>query len=143
MVKFEKYFMRVAEATAALSKDPSTKIGTCIVGSGNEILSTGYNGFPRGMKDDSDLYLNRKFKLRHSVHAEMNALLNAARNGTQVKGATLYCTHAPCQQCAAALIQAGVVKVVFPTPDTEFAHRYHFQDTLEMLKHCGVEVRTL
>jgi dCMP deaminase len=80
------------------------------------ILSTGYNGFPQTISDDLERYIDRDYKLSVTVHAEANAILNAAKNGTKVEGSTLYVTFPPCSQCASATIQAGVAKVICPDP---------------------------
>jgi dCMP deaminase len=80
------------------------------------IVSTGYNGFPQTISDDLDRYIDREYKLSVTVHAEANAILNAAKNGTKVEGSTLYVTFPPCSQCASAVIQAGVAQVVCPDP---------------------------
>ena len=84
--------------------------------SDRRILSTGYNGFPHTISDDLERYIDREYKLSVTVHAEKNAILNAAKNGTKVEGSTLYVTFPPCSQCASAVIQAGVAKVVCPDP---------------------------
>ena len=84
--------------------------------SDRRILSTGYNGFPHTISDDLERYIDREYKLSVTVHAEKNAILNAAKNGTKVEGSTLYVTFPPCSQCASAIIQAGVAKVVCPNP---------------------------
>jgi dCMP deaminase len=80
------------------------------------IISTGYNGFPQTISDDLERYIDREYKLSVTVHAEANAILNAAKNGTKVEGSTLYVTFPPCSQCASAVIQAGVAQVVCPDP---------------------------
>jgi dCMP deaminase len=88
----------------------------CVLVNERRILSTGYNGFPATISDDLERYIDRDFKLSITVHAEKNAILNAAKNGTKVEGSTLYVTFPPCSQCASAIIQAGVAKVVCPNP---------------------------
>ena len=82
------------------------------------MIATGYNGFPANISDSFERYKNREFKLAAVVHAEKNALFNAAKNGSYTEGCTAYVTWPPCSQCAAALIQAGVVRVICPNPDT-------------------------
>jgi dCMP deaminase len=81
-------------------------------------LSVGYNGFPANISDSFERYNNRDFKLAAVVHAEKNALFNAAKNGATIEGCTAYITWPPCSQCASALIQAGVSEVVCPRPST-------------------------
>ena len=106
-------------------------VGTIYV-KNDEIISTGYNGAPRGRKNCMDLgYCVReklniprgeRYELCRSVHAEQNALIQAAKLGVSVEGATLYCTHQPCTICTRLIINAGIKRVVykFPYPD-EFA----------------------
>ena len=113
--KWDNRFLRIAEEVRLWSKDPGTKVG-CVLVSDRRILSTGYNGFPTSISDDLERYIDRDFKLSITVHAEKNAILNAAKNGTKVEGSTLYVTFPPCSQCASAVIQAGVAKVVCPDP---------------------------
>jgi len=82
------------------------------------MIATGYNGFPERISDSLDRYANRDFKLAAVVHAEKNALFNAAKNGSTTEDSTAYVTFHPCSQCAAALIQAGVARVICPDPHT-------------------------
>jgi dCMP deaminase len=112
---WDKRFLRIAEEVRLWSKDPGTKVG-CVLVNERRILSTGYNGFPQTISDDLGRYIDREYKLSVTVHAEANAILNAAKNGTRVQGSTLYVTFPPCSQCASAVIQAGVAKVVCPDP---------------------------
>ena len=128
MDKWQKYFLDIAHRTAKMSKDPSTKVGAVLVGPDRQIVSTGYNGFPRGI-DDSDERLNtRETKYALVVHAEMNSLLNAGRYGIKTGGTTLYVVAhdsttgqcwggPPCIRCAVEAIQAGVSEIVVPNPD--------------------------
>jgi dCMP deaminase len=83
------------------------------------IISCGFNGFPANLSDALPLYEDRDYKLAITIHAEKNALFNAAKNGTNTEGCTAYVTFPPCSQCAAALIQAGV-KTIY-SPDPKFA----------------------
>lgn len=108
--KWDYRFMEMAKLVSTWSKDPRCKVGAVIV-KNRKILSTGYNGFPAGLSDDLSLYLDRRYKLEHVVHAEANAIFNSP---IQPKGATLYCTFAPCLNCALAIIQSKIVRVVSP-----------------------------
>jgi len=112
---WDRRFLRIAEEVKTWSKDPGTKVG-CVLVNDRRILSTGYNGFPSSISDDIERYANREYKLRVTIHAESNAILNAAKNGTRVEGSTLYVTFPPCSQCASAVIQAGISKVICPNP---------------------------
>jgi dCMP deaminase len=112
---WDRRFLRIAEEVRLWSKDPGTKVG-CVLVSNRRILSTGYNGFPQTISDNLERYIDREYKLSVTIHAEANAILNAAKNGTKVEGSTLYVTFPPCSQCASAVIQAGVAQVVCPDP---------------------------
>ena len=111
---WDQRFLNIAEEIASWSKDVGTRVGSVLV-MDRRIVATGYNGFPAGILDNPERYENRELKLAYTVHAEVNALLNAAKNGAQTKGSTLYVTFSPCIHCSTAIIQAGVKKVVCPT----------------------------
>ena len=107
--------MGVALLSAKRSKDPSTQVGACIVNEDKRIIGIGYNGFPRGCSDDvfpwgkSDLNsLNTKYP--YVVHAEANCILNCT---TSTKGATLYVSLFPCNECAKLIIQSGIKHIVY------------------------------
>jgi dCMP deaminase len=105
------------------------------------VIATGYNGFPSNISDSLDRYQNREFKLAAVVHAEKNALFNAAKNGSTTEGCTAYVTWPPCSQCASALIQAGVSKVICPAPETAPERwRYNFILAGNLLYEAGVPV---
>ena len=103
----------MAERISSWSKDPSTKIGAIAVGSKGQVLSQGYNGFPRSVEDKPEYYENRETKYKYVVHAEMNVIYNATYNGVSLDGATLYVTGLPvCSDCAKGVIQVGIKRVV-------------------------------
>ncbi len=112
---WDEYFMGVAMLSAMRSKDPNTQVGACIVSSDNKILSMGYNGFPRGCSDDEFPWqregepLDNKYF--YSTHSELNAILNY--RGGSLEGAKLYVTLFPCNECAKAIIQAGITTVIY------------------------------
>jgi dCMP deaminase len=109
--RWDQRFLDLAEMVGKWSKDPSTKVGAVIVRPDRTVASLGYNGFPRGV---DDVYLSREHKLLRTVHAEMNAILSARE---PLWGYTIYVTPlCPCANCAAAIIQAGIFKVVARTP---------------------------
>ena len=111
--KWDQRYMLMADQVAAWSKDPSTQIGAVAVNSKQQVLSTGYNGFPRGIVDKESRLIDRDTKLKYVVHAEMNAIFNATYNGVSLSGATMYVSGLPCcSQCALGLIQVGVSRVV-------------------------------
>ena len=117
-ITWDEYFMGVAKLSGCRSKDPNSQVGCCIVSSDNKILSMGYNGFPRGCSDDEFPWnrdnadtdpLNAKYV--YVTHSEMNAILNF-RGGT-LDGSKIYVTLFPCNECAKAIIQAGIKTVIF------------------------------
>ena len=114
-LSWDEYFMGVALLAARRSKDPSTQVGACIVDPQNIILSTGYNGFPYGCSDDEYPWARKgelcDTKYPFVVHAELNAILNC--NGKSLKGSKIYVALFPCNECAKALIQVGVKKIVY------------------------------
>ncbi|CAA6604017.1 Uncharacterized deaminase in luxG 3'region [Rhodospirillaceae bacterium LM-1] len=112
-MSWDRRFIALAAHIAAWSKDPSTKVGCVVVGPDREILTTGYNGFPRGVTDDPKR-MERPAKYLWTSHAEENAVAHAARIGVSLKGCTAYVTHCPCSRCARSLIQSGVRRVVYP-----------------------------
>jgi dCMP deaminase len=111
----ERYskFAGVARAVAELSKDPSTKVGAVILDDERRIRAVGFNGFPRGVSDDVRLN-DRDQKLPLMVHAEANAIANAAAVGTPLKGCSMVTTKYPCHECAKLIISAGIKLVVTP-----------------------------
>ena len=114
-ISWDEYFMGVAMLAARRSKDPSTQVGACIVSEDNIIISTGYNGMPKGCSDDEFPWARtgeeNETKYPYVVHAELNAILNA--NGRDLRGSRLYVALFPCNECAKAIIQSGVREVVY------------------------------
>ena len=112
-ISWDEYFMGVAKLAAMRSKDPSTQVGACIVSQDNIIVSTGYNGMPKGCSDD-EFPWNRDGednKYPYVVHAELNAILNA--NGRSLKGCKIYVALFPCNECAKAIIQSGIREIYY------------------------------
>jgi len=109
-LKWAIRFINLAEHIAEWSKDPSTKVGAVVVDDLNRVISLGFNGFPRGVRDTEPRYADRKIKYRMIVHSEENAIYGADR---PVRGMTLYTTLFPCSSCAKTIIQSGIALVVF------------------------------
>lgn len=114
-LSWDEYFMGIAELSAKRSKDPSTQVGACIVSTDNKILSVGYNGMPKACSDDEFPWdrqgSNLETKYFFVCHAELNAILNF-RGGT-LEGSRLYATLFPCNECAKAIIQAGIKEIIY------------------------------
>ena len=137
---WDRRFLRIAEEVRTWSRDPGTKVG-CVLVFNKRILSVGFNGFPQNLSDSIELYEDRDYKLAVTVHAEANAIMNAAKNGAKTESCTAYVTFPPCSQCAAALIQAGVSLVVCPDPDQAPERwRASFKLGNEMLYNSGVKL---
>lgn len=109
---WDRYYLEICKVVASRSKDPNTHVGCVIVGPAHEIRSTGYNSFPRGIRDDVPERLARPAKYLWIEHAERNAICNAARAGTPLEGCTIYVEIMPCMDCGRAIVQAGIVEVV-------------------------------
>ena len=113
-------YKHLAKEISTWSKDPSTQVGAVVVGKHGQLLSQGYNGFPRGIKDSDDRLNNRERKYELVVHAEMNAIYNASLSGVSLADSTLYVYGLPvCNECAKGIIQCGIKKVVATRP-TEY-----------------------
>jgi dCMP deaminase len=112
---WDAYFARIVVDVAAKSQDKSSRYGAVIVDTDNIILATGYNGIPRNITY-REAYHNRPDKYMYFVHAEQNAVFNAARVGTPIGGARIYTIHPPCAECTKAIIQSGIVEVVYEMP---------------------------
>lgn len=123
MTNWPARYVSLAEYISNWSKDPSTQVGAVLFRRDGSIISMGYNGFPRGVKDDPALLSDRDMKLKLTIHAEENAILAAVRNGSTVEGACLAVTHHPCSRCAAKLSQAGIRQIYYKS-DLDFEERW-------------------
>lgn len=138
MDKWDKNFLELAKTVSTFSKDPSTKVGAVIADDDNRVVSIGYNGFPKGIKDDHRLE-NRDLKYDMIVHAEANALLFA---NAPVKGCTIYTwPFMPCSRCASLIIQAGIRRVV-SVENKEDRWVNSFLLSHDMLTEARIEIET-
>ena len=114
-LSWDEYFMGVAKLAGMRSKDPNTQVGACIVSQNNRILSLGYNGFPNGVSDDEFPWSREgdalETKYPFVAHGELNAILNY--RGGSLEGAKIYVMLFPCNECAKAIIQAGIRTVIY------------------------------
>jgi len=138
---WDEYFMEIVELIKTRSTCLRRQVGALIV-KDKRILATGYNGAPMGCKHCSDIGCIRekhkipsgqRHELSRAIHAEQNAIVQAAYSGTSVKGGTLYVTHQPCVLCAKMAINAGIKKIVFKGD-------YPDELSMELLKEAGLEV---
>ena len=134
-MNWDDRWMHMCTEFAQFSKDRSRKTGTVIIDpSSQNIVSTGWNGFPRGIEDDVEERHHRPAKYLWSEHAERNAFYNAARLGRRTEGCTMYIPWYPCSPCARAIIQCGIHELVVIEPDWKDAKwRDDFEVSKEML----------
>lgn len=141
--KWYRRYMDLSEQVSTWSKDPNTKVGAVIVGSKGQILTQGYNGFPRGIKDSPRRLNDRPLKLSLVVHAEMNAIFNATYNGVSLDGATLFVYGLPiCAECAKGIIQVGISKVVIDSVCKNKRPEWleSWQVSYELFREAGVDI---
>ena len=140
-ISWDEYFMGIAMLAARRSKDPSTQVGACIVSADNIIISTGYNGMPKGCSDDIFPWERdgEDTKYAYVVHAELNAILNA--NGRDLRGSRIYVALFPCNECAKAIIQSGVKEVLYLSD--KYADSAPTMASKRMLNAAGVTFRQL
>lgn len=140
-ISWDEYFMGIAYLSGMRSKDPNTQVGACIVSQDNKILSMGYNGFPCGCSDDEfpwnrdgDPLENKYF---YTTHSELNAILNY--RGGSLEGTKLYVSLFPCNECAKALIQAGIKEVIYDSD--KYKNTPSFIASRRMLDAAGIKYR--
>ena len=133
--------MGLALLSAKRSKDPNTQVGACIVNADNRIVSVGYNGFPRGCSDE-DFPWERTAESQNDTkypfvcHAELNAILNAY--GRDMRGSRIYVALFPCNECAKAIIQAGISEVIYISD--KYANTDNARASKKMLLAAGVKL---
>lgn len=139
VLTWDEYFMGLAHLSALRSKDPNTQVGAVIVDANHRVVSIGYNGFPGGVSDEEFPWgreggvLDTKYAF--VVHAELNAILNSQRS---VRGCSIYVSLFPCNECAKAIIQSGITRIIYESDkydgvDTNIASK-------RMLRAAGVEL---
>ena len=138
-ISWDEYFMGVAVLAGKRSKDPNTQVGACIVSPENIIVSTGYNGFPMGCSDDEYPWEREGEETKYPfvVHAELNAILNS--HGRTLAGSRIYVALFPCNECAKAIIQAGLREVVYLSD--KYEKDPMTQASKRMLASAGVKMR--
>ena len=143
--KWDKRFMDLAELVATWSSciREGRQVGA-VIAKDKTVMTLGYNGAPAGVKSCAERGFCLRTKLNipsgthsetcYAVHAEQNAILQAAKEGLSIKGCTLYCTHQPCSMCARIIINAGIKEIVY---------KYGYPDdfSLEILKEAGIKLR--
>jgi len=147
MDKWDNRFIEVANLVASWSScyQKNRQVG-CVIAKNKRILTTGYNGAPSGIRNckekgkclrrEKNIKSGTQAELCYATHAEQNALVQAARLGISVEGATLYCTHEPCVICSKLIINAGIKKIVYTNP-------YPDEFSKDILKEAGIEMVSL
>jgi len=147
MMNWHEYFFEMSDLASKKSKDESTKCGAVIVGPSNEVRSTGYNSFPRGINDELAERQKRPAKYNWIEHAERNAIYNAARMGVSLVGCRIYQDWLPCTDCARGIIQCGISQVIIDSGspkngNQEWEERWgdSLSISVTMLEEADVEI---
>jgi len=136
-IKWDERFIELAKLVGSWSKDPSTQVGAVIVDNDHRIISIGFNGLPKGVKDSEDKLNDREEKYNIIVHAEANALMFASKS---LVGCTIYTwPFQPCSKCAGLIIQSGIKRVV-SVIHTDERWKKNFSIAYDLLREAGVEV---
>lgn len=137
--KWDLRYLDLASKVASWSKDPSSKVGAVIVNQNNQVVSLGYNGFPKGVDDDPARYADRETKLKFVCHAERNAMDNAP---VDLTGSTIYSTFFPCNECCKSIISRGIKHIVTHTVDKNSPKikDFNMDVTRQMCKEAEVSI---
>ena len=142
VLSWDEYFMGLAHLSAMRSKDPNTQVGAVIVSEDRRVASIGYNGFPNGCSDDEFPWAREgeygDTKYPYVVHAELNAILNSKYD---LRGCTIYVSLFPCNECAKAIIQSGIRRIVYESD--KYANTEGTIASKRMLKAAGIELHQL
>ena len=142
VLTWDEYFMGLAHLSAFRSKDPSTQVGAVIVDESHRVVSIGYNGLPRGCSDDEFPWeregdtLNTKYA--YVVHGELNAILNSIKS---LKGCTVYVTHFPCNECAKAIVQSKISRVIYLSD--KHKDKDSFKASKRILENAGIKIEKI
>lgn len=138
MSKWDARMLEMCTLVAGWSKDPSTGVGAVIVDRNNRVVSLGFNGFPRAVRDDDGVLADRERKLKRTIHAEENALLFAQRS---FEGFTIYVSIQPCAKCTAKIIQSGIARIICGRADEQFAARWvdEFEEAASMMAEARIK----
>lgn len=142
VLTWDEYFMGLAHLSAKRSKDPSTQVGAVIVSNDHRVVGIGYNGFPNGCSDDEFPWDREgefaQTKYPFVVHAELNAILNS---NADLHGCSIYVSLFPCNECAKAIIQSGISRIVYESD--KYADTDGTKASKRMLKAAGVQLEQL
>lgn len=142
MDKWDKRFMNLAEEVGGWASCLRRRVGAIIVQE-NRVMTTGYNGASAGisscaergecLRDKLNIPSGTRAELCYAAHAEQNAIIQAAKYGVSIEGATLYCTHQPCGICAKMIINAGIKRVVYK-------EGYPDEFSVKLFKEAGTKI---
>ena len=141
--KWNERYMAIAKDVASWSKDPNTKVGAVAVGDKGQILSQGYNGFPRGILDCEGRLNDRETKYKFVVHAEMNVIYNATYSGVSLNESKLYVYGLPvCNECCKGIIQVGIKEVYVAQECIDLRPHWFesWQQSLDMFNEAKIKV---
>jgi len=131
--RMQSFYFDVCRRIAKLSRAKKLKVGSLIVKNGN-IIAYGWNGTPYGWSNECEILIDGELKTKPEViHSEKNSLYKLAKSGESSDGAVIFCTHAPCLECAKAIFMSGITSFFYES-------EYRSNDGLEFLQKCGVEV---
>jgi len=141
--KWDIRFLRIAREVSMWSKDPSSKIGAVIVNQNRQIISTGYNGFPRDIPDKQEYLNNREIKYKYVIHAEANAIYNALYNNMNVLNSTIYVFGLPvCSECLKMLCQCGIKRVVYCSTKNDAKWSASFETSKVIADFANIEIQS-
>ena len=141
MNKWDERYLSLAKLVASWSKDPSTKVGGCIIDENGNPVSFGFNGFPKGMQDSQERLDDRGYKYAHTIHSEENCMLFAGR--TYFEGCTIYITHPPCSGCLCKMKQRRLTNVVCLDGGEDFKSRWNTDSVMSLAKELGINIRVV
>lgn len=139
MDKWTKRYLKLAHLVASWSKDPSSKVGACIIDLDGNPVSFGFNGFPKGLEDSEGRLNDRTFKYTHTLHAEDNCI--SFSNRTYFDGCTIYITHPPCTNCLCKMKQRRLTKIVCCPGDEDFRSRWSTDGIVELAKELEIDLK--
>jgi dCMP deaminase len=145
MSKWDNRWMKMVDLVSTFSEDTSTKMGCVVVSKSNDLLSIGWNGLPRGIKNTPNKNI-RPVKYKYFEHAERNTIYNSSRNGIPLKDSIIYISCLSCCDCTRSIIQSGIKKIVIrKNNDPEFEKRWSedFKISKSMLKEAGIKISYL
>lgn len=142
MKNWDSLFLNLANHISSWSKDKSVGVAAIITSKDNRILSVGYNGFPTGCNDNKKNRHIKPQKYLWTEHAERNAIFSAAKNGININNSIIYLNWYPCADCARAIIQSGIKKIICPPPDYKNLNwGNQFKVSTKMFKECKIKIK--